>query len=233
MTLGLVAAFAGSTTYFAYYQHLDPIPSPSWADAGWLLFYTLLAVGLVLRLRARARSMPFSLSLDGLIAGLTAAALAENYVDGADVPLGGDDVTPLTAAYPIADLVLLALAVAALAILGRGAGWSWWLLCASFVTFFVTDAIYAGLVADDAYVGGEPVDLGWLLARLLLAGAALASLRARESRTVDLEGVTVLVPASAASPSSGCSSTAASPGSARSPRSSRWSPACSWSAGRP
>ncbi len=34
MTAGLVAAFAGSTTYYAYYQHLDPVPSPSWADAG-------------------------------------------------------------------------------------------------------------------------------------------------------------------------------------------------------
>jgi signal transduction histidine kinase len=193
MTMGLVAAFAGSTTYYAYYQHLDPIPSPSWADAGWLLFYALLAIGLVLRLRTRARSMPFSLSLDGLIAGLTAAALAETYVEGAAVPFGVDSVAPLTAAYPIADLLLLALAVAALAMLGVGAGWSWWLLCASFVTFFVTDAIYAGLVASDAYVGGAPVDLGWLLARLLLAGAALASLRGMESRTVDLEGVTVLV----------------------------------------
>jgi hypothetical protein len=29
MTLGLVAAFTGSTAYFAHYQHLDPIPSPS------------------------------------------------------------------------------------------------------------------------------------------------------------------------------------------------------------
>src|SRR3712207_23420 len=193
LTLGLVAAFAGSTAYFAYYQHLDPIPSPSWADAGWLVFYTLLAIGLVLRLRTRARSMPFSLSLDGLIAGLTAAALAENYVDGAAVPLEQDGVWALTAAYPFADLVLLALAVAALTMLGKGAGWSWWLLCASFVTFFVTDAVYANLVARDAYVGGELVDLGWMLARLLLAGAALASLRAMESRTVDLEGVTVLV----------------------------------------
>jgi signal transduction histidine kinase len=193
MTVGLVAAFAGSTTYFAYYQHLDPIPSPSWADAGWLVFYALLAVGLVLRLRTRARSMPFSLSLDGLIAGLTAAALAENYVDGADVPLEQDGVTTLTAAYPFADLLLLALAVAALAMLGRGAGRSWWLLCASFVTFFVTDAIYADLVERGAYVGGEPVDAGWLVARLLLAGAALASLRRTESRPVDLEGVTVLV----------------------------------------
>src|SRR3712207_6015124 len=193
MTVGLVAAFAGSITYFAHYQYLDPIPSPSWADAGWLFFYTLLAIGLFLRLRSRARSMPFSLSLDGLIAGLTAVALAETYVTGAAVPFGDDSVEPLTAAYPIADLLLLALAVAALAMLGAGAGWSWWLLCASFVTFFVTDAIYADLVARDAYVGGEPVDLGWLLARLLLAGAALASLRVRESQTVDLEGVTVLV----------------------------------------
>jgi signal transduction histidine kinase len=193
MTVGLVAAFAGSTAYFAYYQHLDPIPSPSWADAGWLLFYGLLAVGLVLRLRTRARSMPSSLSLDGLIAGLTAAALAENYVDGADVPLEQDGVTTLTAAYPFADLLLLALAVAALAMLGRGAGRSWWLLCASFVTFFVTDVVYADLVERGAYVGGEPVDAGWLVARLLLAGAALASLRRTESRPVDLEGVTVLV----------------------------------------
>jgi signal transduction histidine kinase len=192
ITAGLVAAFAGSTAYFAYYQHLDPIPRASWADAGWLLFYSLLAVGLVLRLRSRARSMPFSLSLDGLIAGLTAAALAETHVPGASVPFGGDGVATLARAYPIADLLLLALAVATLAMLGRGAGWSWWLLCASFVTFFVTDALYAGLVADGAYVGGQPVDLGWLVARLLLAGAALASLRPTESRPVDLEGVSVL-----------------------------------------
>ncbi len=193
MTLGLVVAFVASTTYFAYYQHLDPVPSPSWADAGWLLFYVLLAIGLFLRLRNRARHMPFSLSLDGLIAGLTAAALAETYIPGAKVPIGGDGIATLTTAYPIADLLLLSLAVAAMAILGRGAGRSWWLLCASFVTFFVTDTVYAELVARDLYVGGEPVDVGWLLARLLLVGAALASLRPAESRPVNLEGVSVLV----------------------------------------
>lgn len=193
MAGGLVAAFAGSTAYYAHYQHLDPVPSPSWADAGWLLFYGFLAVGLALRLRTRTRSMPSSLWLDGLIAGLTAAALAENYVGGADVPLREDGVGTLTTAYPLADLLLLALAVAALAMLGRGAGTSWWLLCASFVTFFVTDAVYARLVDRGAYVDGDPVDLGWLLARVLLVGAALASLNSAESRTVDLEGVTVLV----------------------------------------
>ncbi len=191
MGAGLFAAFLGSTAYFAYYQHLDPIPSPSWADAGWLLFYVLLAIGLVLRLRSRARNMPFSLSLDGIIAGLTAVALAETYVPGAAVP-SGEDVAALTAAYPSADLLLLALAVAALVMLGRSAGWSWWLLCASFATFFVTDAIYAQMVAYGTYTGGQPVDMGWLGARLLLVGAAVVSLRATESRAVDLEGVSVL-----------------------------------------
>jgi signal transduction histidine kinase len=193
MTAGLLAAFAGSTVYFAYYRHLDPIPRTWWSHAGWLLFYVLLAVGLVLRLRTRARHMPFSLSLDGLIAGLTAAALAETYVPGAQVPVGDDDIATLTAAYPITDLLLLALAAAAVAILGIRAGWSWWLLCASFVVFFVTDAVYAELVARDLYVGGEPVDLGWLLARLLLVAAAIASLHPAESRTVNLEGASVLV----------------------------------------
>jgi signal transduction histidine kinase len=109
------------------------------------------------------------------------------------VPLGGGSPATLTTAYPIADLLLLALAVATLAVLGVGGGWSWWLLSASFVVFFVTDVIYADLVRRDAYVGGEPIDLGWLLARLLLAGAALASLRRHESRPVDLEGVSVLI----------------------------------------
>jgi signal transduction histidine kinase len=193
MTAGLVAAFIASTVYLSYYQYLDPIPDPSWSDAGFLFFYVLLAIGLFLRLRTRARRLPFSLSLDGLIAGLTAVAVAETYVPGAEIPVGVDHFASPKAAYPVADLLLLALTVATLAILGVGAGWSWWLLCASFVVFFVTDAVYAELVARDAWVGGGPVDGGWLLARLLLVAAALVSLRSAESRTVNLEGASVLV----------------------------------------
>jgi signal transduction histidine kinase len=193
MITGLVSAFAASTAHLAYYQYLDPIPIFSWTTVGHLLFYALLAIGLFLRLRTRARRLPFSLSLDGLIAGLTVAALAETYVPGAEVPLGADHTVALTAAYPVADLLLLALTVATLAILGVGAGWSWWLLCAAFLVFFVTDTLYADLVARDAYVGGGPVDVGWLLARLLLVAAAVVSLRSTESRTVNLEGASVLV----------------------------------------
>jgi signal transduction histidine kinase len=193
MTAGLVAAFAASTAHLAYYQYVEPVRSYTWSDVGYLLFYVLLAIGLFLRLRTRARRLPFSLSLDGLIAGLTAAALAETYVPGAEVPISVDRITSPAAAYPVADLLLLALTVATLAILGVRAGWSWWLLCASFVVFFVTDAVYADLVAQGDWVGGGPVDVGWLLARLLLVAAALVSRRSAESRTVNLEGASVLV----------------------------------------
>ena len=100
MTAGLVAAFAASTAHLAYYQYVEPVRSYTWSDVGYLLFYVLLAIGLFLRLRTRARRLPFSLSLDGVIAGLTAAALAETYVPGAEVPLGVDHITSPAAAYP-------------------------------------------------------------------------------------------------------------------------------------
>ena len=50
-----------------------------------------------------------------------------------------------------------------------------------------------GRGGERPYVGGGPIDAGWLIARLLLVAAALVSLRAEESRTVDLEGASVLV----------------------------------------
>src|SRR5687767_1227063 len=50
MSAGLAAAFAASTAYYTYLQHLEPIPSPSIADVGWLGFYVLLYAGLILLL---------------------------------------------------------------------------------------------------------------------------------------------------------------------------------------
>jgi signal transduction histidine kinase len=189
---GLLMAFAASCLYYGYHQSQDPIPAHSWSDVGgWLGFYALLYVGLVLLLRARVRRMLRSVWLDGLVAGLTAAALALVFLEGARVP-PGDEVTGLTTAYPLADLLLLALGVAALTVLGRGSGPAWWLLCTSFVVFAITDSLYAQQVALGSYDTGDPIDAGWLLARLCLVGAALTSARARARGPVDLEGASVL-----------------------------------------
>ena len=176
MIAGLVAAFCREHGVSGVLPVRRARPDLSWSDVGYLLFYALLAIGLFLRLRTRARHLPFSLSLDGLIAGLTVAALAETFVPGAEIPLGVDTSSrrrrptrsPTCCSWPC----------------GRhrrrprqGRRPSWWLLCASFVAFFLTDTLYAD-GSPRTYVGGGPTDAGWLLARLLLVAAALVSLRA-------------------------------------------------------
>ena len=174
---GLVVSFAASIAYYAHYQHLEQSPAVSWSDVGWLAFYPLLYAGLVLLLRSRVSRLLRSLWLDGLVAGLTAAAVAVALLGGASGPFAGASTTGLIIFYPVADLILLALSAAAVVILGRATGRVWWLLVAAFISFVVTDAIYAAMVVDDAYAPGGPLDLGWLAARLGLMAAACVSAR--------------------------------------------------------
>ena len=58
-----------------WYAIFKPETYPSMADLGYIAFYPLLYVGIVLLLRSRARSIGGTLWLDGITAALTAAAL--------------------------------------------------------------------------------------------------------------------------------------------------------------
>jgi diguanylate cyclase (GGDEF)-like protein len=193
---GLASALAGSLAYYAHYQNLTPIPSPSWADAGWLAFYPLAYVSLVLLLRARVHRLLPSVWLDGLVTGLTAAALAAAYLRGAAVPptAGTTAGIAATVAYPVADLLLLVLVVGALTIVGRAGGLVLWLLGAGLAALVVTDAVYAAELAQGRYVAGGSLDLGWLVGRVFFAAAAIASL-VRRHRSLERhpDGVAVLV----------------------------------------
>ena len=197
---GMVNSLVASITYFAHYRYLERAPAVSAADVGWLLFYPLLYVGLGLLLRARVRRMLRSLWLDGVVAGLTAATLAAALLGGADGPFAGTGATGLVIFYPIADLLLFAIAVAAIAILGTATDRVWWLICGSFVAYAATDAIYAMQVANDTYTAG-PLDLGWLVARLALVVAAWTSIRPaaeerpspRGNKVLTVPGVSLII----------------------------------------
>ncbi len=169
-------SLAASIAYFVHYRHVPQGASVTWADVGWLAFYPLLYAGVVLLLRARAPRMIPSLWLDGLVAGLSAAALAACFFAGGEGPFAGAESAGLVGFYPLADLILLALSVAATAILGNTADRVWWLLCGSFVTFAVADALYADAVLKGSYATGT-LDLGWLVARLGLVAAAWVSVQ--------------------------------------------------------
>jgi len=192
LAAGLVCALAGSISYYAFFQYRNPVPSPSAADLGWLGFYPLSYLAIVLLLRSRLRRLLPSMWLDGLIGGLTAAALAAAFLPGAAVPPAAGTVLGIaaTVAYPVGDLLLVVLVVSAITILGRSADAGWWLLCGGFLVLVVTDALYADQAAAGTYSAGGPLDLGWLLGRVCFAAAAV--LPARRTARLAPDPVAVL-----------------------------------------
>ncbi|MGY1592843.1 putative bifunctional diguanylate cyclase/phosphodiesterase [Geodermatophilus sp. SYSU D00708] len=156
----------GALLHQVHYADLPVVPRPSWADLGWMGLYPFAYVGLFLLLRARVRRLTSSMWLDGVVSGLTAAAL------GAALALGGllrmaegpPAAAVTAAAYPVADLLLLVLLAGALAVVGRGAGGVWWWLTGGMALFVVTDTVYAYEIVHDSFTPGSALDVGWGLA---------------------------------------------------------------------
>src|SRR5438552_7270050 len=75
-------------------------------------------------------------------------------------------------AYPIADLILLGLLVAAFATNRWRFTRSWVCLGAGLLAFLVTDSLFLAETAAGTYTVGTVIDTGWLLAAALVAVAA-------------------------------------------------------------
>jgi diguanylate cyclase (GGDEF)-like protein len=197
---GLLVWTGGEIYYEAALSVSGSIPIPSPADAGYLLFYPLTYAGLIVLLRGRIGSSPFTRWLDGLIAGLAVAALVAALALGpiADASNSGSALeTATNLAYPVCDLTLLTLVVTAVAFTGWRPGATWSLLGAGMVVLAVSDVAYLLESAQGTYVEGGLLDAAWPLGALLLAGAAWAP--APERRRVVPRGIRVsAVPVAAA-----------------------------------
>ncbi len=94
-------------------------PSPSVADAFYLCFYPITYVALMLLVRRKIGGLSAATWLDGAVAGLGAAAICAAFAFH-DVSLtagGGAASVAVNLAYPIGDVLLLAIVVAGTAIL--------------------------------------------------------------------------------------------------------------------
>jgi diguanylate cyclase (GGDEF)-like protein len=172
---GLLIWTGGEIYYEAAISISGSVPIPSPADAGYLLFYPLTYAGLIVLLRARIGSFPFTRWLDGLTAGLAVAALTAALALGPIAAASTDGSTLETAtnlAYPIADLTLLALVCTAAAFTGWRPGATWSLLGAGLVVLAGSDVTYLLQSAQGSYVEGGILDAAWPLGALLIAGAA-------------------------------------------------------------
>ena len=114
------------------------------ADVGYIAFYVLLYVGIVLLLRSRARSIAGTLWLDGITAAFAAAALgAAVLVELVLENTEGSTSTVVTnLAYPLGDVLLLSAVFGVFSLTGWRPGPRWLLLGLGILSTTAADAIY-------------------------------------------------------------------------------------------
>jgi diguanylate cyclase (GGDEF)-like protein len=168
----LVATTCGDILYDFWYGGNPPFPSA--ADIGYLAFYPLLFVGIALLLRRRVSTFSASLWLDGLVAAAAAGALGSSVLVEVVVnSTHGSRLVVLTnLAYPIGDVLLLALIVFVFSVTRWRPGRAWALIAAGLLLNAVGDGIYLYQVAVGTYAEGTYLDLAWPLSLVLVALAA-------------------------------------------------------------
>ena len=173
---------AGDFYYYFVLSGRAEVPIPSIADAFYLAFYPVSYVALALLLRTRMRDFRGHLWLDGVIASLAVAALGAAVIfDKVLSTTGGSALVVATnLAYPLADLLLLALVVAIFALTGWRFDATWALVALGFAVFAIADSVYLYETAAGTYVEGGPLDVGWPAALVLIACSAWQPIRRLE-----------------------------------------------------
>jgi two-component system, cell cycle response regulator len=170
-----------------WYAVFKPETYPSMADAGYIAFYLLLYVGIVLLLRSRARSIGGTLWLDGATAALAAGAFGAAVIFElvAGVTEGSTSVVVTNLAYPLGDVLLLSAVFGVFSLTGWRPGLRWLLLGLGVLSTTLADAVYLFQSAEGTYVEGTWIDILWPTALLLIAASAWVHDRTREGLMVD------------------------------------------------
>ena len=185
--IAITAALVSWTLGELWYAIFKPVTYPSMADAGYIGFYLLLYVGVVLLLRSRARSIGGTLWLDGLTASLAAAAvgaavLVELVLESTQ---GSRSAVVTNLAYPLGDVLLLSAVFGVFSLTGWTPGHRWLLLGLGALATATADGVYLFQSAEGTYVEGTWIDILWPAAMLLIASAAWAQDRSRDGLEVE------------------------------------------------
>jgi diguanylate cyclase (GGDEF)-like protein len=167
-----VTAFAAGDTYFtAMTIGGATLPFPSLADVGYLAFYPVMLIALIVKVRRRTGALASSVSLDSAVGFLGAAAilailLSPVLASAAQNP--GFLAKAVAVTYPLFDLLLVA-TVAGIATLEDLHGSRWALLVAGLLVFAAADVVYGRQVSAGTYVMGTPLDAGWTIGLVMMA----------------------------------------------------------------
>ncbi len=186
LAAGLAAYTVGDLIWEFGYHGDAPVPSV--ADVFYLAFYPATYVALLLLVRSRVSRFNRSVWLDGISVALAVGAVGAAFL--LEAALDHTEGKPLAVAtnlaYPLGDLVLLALVVGVFWLVGRDAGIEWVVIGGAFLATAVADAVYLWMSAIGTYREGTLLDVLWPLMGILLATAAWV--RPGHARRITLEG---------------------------------------------
>jgi two-component system cell cycle response regulator len=170
-----VLCWAASEIYWTAFLAGDPSPPyPSPADLGYLAFYPLAATGVYLLVKARARELDWRLWMDGLIAALGTAALGAALVFEfvADRTTGTPLQVATTLAYPLGDILMLALVIGVVALTRWRPGRTWSLLLVGLAALVFADVAYTLQSTGANLPGGDWIEPIYLLAAACIGAEA-------------------------------------------------------------
>jgi two-component system, cell cycle response regulator len=177
LVLGLGLAFdaSGEIYYSLAWGSSGTPPIPSVADVLYLLYYPAAYVALVLLVRERMERFSASTWLDGAIAATTSAAVIaalafEPIIHSAT--RGNMAAVATNLAYPVGDLILLAIVFGVFGLAGWRPGRAWLLLGVGLGLSAIADTAYVYASANGTYIVGGVLDSMWLASSLAIAFAA-------------------------------------------------------------
>jgi len=171
---GQLLFVVGDATW-TYYEEILAIesPFPSVADVAYLLAYIPITLGLLAIVRARRPGRDTGSLIDAAI--VTVAFGVGSWVFLIEPSIEADLTMTeyaVTIAYPLADVLLIAVA-AALAFGTEMRAFSYRLIGASLTALIVADTLFTVGTIGGWYGTGSPIDIGWILAYVFWGAAAL------------------------------------------------------------
>ena len=173
LAAGLALTTLGDWTWLVLAElGLETVPSP--ADGLYLGGLVLIGAAVMLLVRGRIPGGDRAGIIDALIVAIGAALLSWTFLmrplvedPSASIP---EIVTAL--AYPVVDILLLAVLVRLVLVPGRR-GVALNLILLALVALLLSDIPYAVMTVAGGYETGHVVELGWLVASVLWGAAAL------------------------------------------------------------
>jgi diguanylate cyclase (GGDEF)-like protein len=179
---------AAADTYYVWAMDAGgDLPFPSPADIGYLLFYPLMLAAVVALIRSQMRGLAWSVLLDGAVGALGAAAIMAALLGPVVTSAVNEPealATGVAVAYPIFDMVLVAVIAGIASSPGLTMGPRWLLLVGGLLWFAAADVVYALMEVGGTYYVGLPLDVSWAIGLALMAVWVDAAGRPRTGRPV-------------------------------------------------